>query len=97
MAFTSLKYVLENVLKEKNLSSELEAYTVFYRWPEIAGPRVAAHARPVRIRAKTLYLEVDDHLWLAQLKYMKDDILRKMEAGLKPGLFTDLKFLLKGF
>jgi predicted nucleic acid-binding Zn ribbon protein len=96
MAFTPLKKILESVLSEQNLSGDIEAYRVFGQWGEIVGSKVAAHTRPVRLTRNILYVEVNDHLWLAQLKYMKGDILEKLEGHIKPGLFKDLKFFLKG-
>jgi predicted nucleic acid-binding Zn ribbon protein len=95
MAFTPLNKVLESVLGEQDLSAGIEAYKVFARWNEIVGTKVAAHAQPVRLTRNVLYVEVNDHLWLTQLKYMKSDILKKLESGIKKGLFTDLKFFLK--
>ena len=97
MAFTPLKKILEAVLSEQDLSGDIEAYKVFAQWAEIVGARVAAHTRPVRLTRNVLYVEVNDHLWLAQLRYMKGDILKKLEGRMKPGLFKDLKFFLKGF
>jgi predicted nucleic acid-binding Zn ribbon protein len=96
MAFTPLKKILESVLSEQNLSGDIEAYRVFGQWGEIVGSKVAAHTRPVRLTRNILYVEVNDHLWLAQLKYMKGDILEKLGGHIKPGLFKDLKFFLKG-
>jgi predicted nucleic acid-binding Zn ribbon protein len=95
MAFTPLKKVLESVLGEKDLIGDIEAYRVFGQWGEIVGPKVAAHTRPVRLTRNVLYVEVNDHLWLAQLKYMREDILKNLESRMKPGLFKDLKFFLK--
>ncbi len=95
MAFTSLKNILESVLGEQDLSGDIEAYKVFSKWNDIVGARVAAHTRPVRLTRNVLYVEVNDHLWLAQLKYMKGDIIKKLEGRIKPGLFKDLKFFLK--
>ncbi len=96
MAFTPLRQILESVLGEQDLSGDIEAYRVFSKWGDIVGTRVAAHTRPMRLTRNILYIEVDDHLWLAQLKYMKADILGKLEKSTKPGLFKDLKFFLKG-
>jgi predicted nucleic acid-binding Zn ribbon protein len=95
VAFTPLKKVLESVLGEQDLSAGIEAYKVFSHWNEIVGPKVAAHAQPVRLARNVLYVEVNDHLWLAQLKYMKGDILKRLESRIRKGLFTDLKFFLK--
>jgi len=95
MPFTPLKRVLESVLKEHKLTSDVEAYRVFTHWGQIAGPAVATHCRPVRINGNILYVEVDDPVWLAQLRYMKQDILSKIDEQIKPGIFKDLKLFLK--
>ena len=95
MAFTPLNKVLETVLGEQDLSAGIEAYKVFSHWNEIVGTKVAAHAQPVRLTRNVLYIEVNDHLWLTQLKYMKGDILKKLEGRIKKEIFTDLKFFLK--
>jgi len=95
MPFFELKKILESVLKESKLTSDVDAYKVFTLWGEIAGPAVALHSRPVRLHGSTLYVEIDDVIWLAQLKYMKRDILRKIDERIKPGVFKDLKLFLK--
>ncbi len=96
MAFTPVKRILESVLAEQDLSGDIEAYKVFSQWTDIVGANVAAHTRPVRLARNVLYIEVNDHLWFAQLKYMKGDMLKKLDDRIKPGLFKDLKFFLKG-
>ena len=96
MPFTPLKRILEGVLREKAFRGDIEAFRVFGEWEQIVGQPLASHTRPARLTEKYLYIEVDDHLWLAQLKYMKADMLRKIDRALKPGLFEDLKFFLKG-
>ena len=97
MPFTPLKRILEGVLREKAFRGDIEAFRVFGEWEQIVGQPLASHTRPARLTEKYLYIEVDDHLWLAQLKYMKADMLKKIDRALKPGLFEDLKFFLKGF
>jgi predicted nucleic acid-binding Zn ribbon protein len=95
MPFVSLKNVLQSVLKEHKLTADIDAYAVFCFWGEIAGPIVANHCRPVRLNGHILYVEVDDPIWLSQLRYMKRDILQKIDKRIKPGTFNDLKFFLK--
>jgi predicted nucleic acid-binding Zn ribbon protein len=93
--FTLLRHVLESVLKERKLTSDIDAYRIFPVWGEIAGPTMANHCRPSRLNNDILYIEVDDPIWLAQLRYMKDDIMRNIDKRIKPGVFRDLKFFLK--
>jgi predicted nucleic acid-binding Zn ribbon protein len=49
----------------------------------------------VRTTDRILYVEVDDPLWLAQLKYMKLDIIDKIDTSIREGLFKDIRFFLK--
>jgi len=96
MPFTPLKKILESVMREKDFTDDIEAYRIFGQWNDIVGARLAAHTRPARVSGSVLYVEVDDHLWFAQLKYMKADMLKMIERAIRAGIFTDLKFFLKG-
>jgi predicted nucleic acid-binding Zn ribbon protein len=95
MALVSLRGALDRVLKEYKLAADLEAYRAFTVWDDLVGKKVADHARPIRINDGILYVEVDDPLWLAQIKYMKGGIIRKIESRIKKGVFKDLRFYLK--
>lgn len=96
MAFYSLQRVLKKVLKDCNLPAHtLDAYKVFHRWTEIAGEGLATHTKPVRIDDRVLYVEVDDPVWLSQIRYMKIDIMEKIGVTIKKGLFKDIRFFLK--
>lgn len=96
MAFYSLQRILKKVLKECNLPAHnIDAYKVFHLWEEIAGEGLANHATPVRIDDRILYVEVDDPVWLTQVRYMKLDILAKISNRIKKGIFKDIRFFLK--
>lgn len=96
MAFYSLQRILKKVLKECNLPAHnVDAYKVFHLWKEIAGEGLANHATPVRIDDRILYVEVDDPVWLTQVRYMKLDILAKIGVRIKKGIFKDIRFFLK--
>ena len=94
MAFVPLKNTLGKILKAHNIKS-FEEIKIFSSWPEIAGDRMAAHTRPTNIHNKILFIEVDDPIWLTQLKYMKQAIIDKIETQIKPGVFKDIRFFLK--
>lgn len=95
MPFTPIHEVINRVLKKYRLNGDIDAYRVFSIWNNIVGKKVADHARPVRIKEKVLYVEVDDPLWLAQIKYIKHDILKKLCNAIKDDIFRDIKFFLK--
>jgi predicted nucleic acid-binding Zn ribbon protein len=95
MAFSPIKQALENVLKEYNIKEDLDVYKIFHLWTKIVGDKTARHTKPVRIGKNTLFVEVDDPLWLTQLRYMRDDIMDKIDSSVKKGVLTDVKFYLK--
>lgn len=95
MPFVSIKQALENVLKDYNIKGDVDAYKIFHLWDDIVGEKTARHTKPVRIGNNILYVEVDDPLWLTQLRYMKIDILDKVDRRVKNGVLKDIKFYLK--
>jgi predicted nucleic acid-binding Zn ribbon protein len=94
LAFVPLKSTLGRILRNHNIK-DLEEVKIFSAWSEIAGERMAVHTRPTNISNSILYVEVDDPLWLSQLKYMKQEIIDKLDTKIKPGLFKDIRFFLK--
>lgn len=94
MAFISLQKTLAKVLKGYRIN-DLESVRLFAMWDSIAGDKMASHCQPVRITRGVLYVEVDDPLWLTQLKYMKIDIQAKIEEVLQKDSVKDIRFYLK--
>jgi predicted nucleic acid-binding Zn ribbon protein len=59
---------------------------VFGRWPALVGEQIAQHARPVRLRHRTLMVTVDDPVWATQLRWLENDLLARLEEGLGGGV-----------
>lgn len=95
MSLVSLKKTLEKILKEYNLTGDIDAYKVFSFWEDIVGEGTARHSNPVRMNEHVLYVEVDDPIWLSQLRYMKFDILDKVDRQIKKDAIKDIRFFLK--
>jgi predicted nucleic acid-binding Zn ribbon protein len=94
VAFVPLKNTLGRILRNHNIK-DLEEVKIFSAWSQIAGEKMAAHTRPTNISNRILYVEVDDPLWLSQLKYMKQEIVDKINIKIKTDLFKDVRFFLK--
>jgi predicted nucleic acid-binding Zn ribbon protein len=95
MPFVPLQKTLSKILKEKKITEDLDLFRIFPMWSDIVGHKTAQHTRPARIKGHILYVEVDDPMWLTQLRYMKADILDKIEMNIKKDAFKDLRFFLK--
>lgn len=66
------------------LKIEVECKDLIEIWPEIVGVQVAKHARPHRVEAGILYLQVDSPAWHHHLFMLKSEILRTIGKRL-PG------------
>jgi len=63
-------------------------------WPKIAGTNIAKRATPLKIAGKTLYLTVETSAWMEELKYMKEDIIKKINNELQDTAVEDIIFRL---
>jgi predicted nucleic acid-binding Zn ribbon protein len=86
--------VLPRVLKGLKLDKLLAAQPAVDLWPEIAGPKTAEHTRAVEVDGKTLVVVVDSPAWMAQLRFLKPQLIKKIDARIGKGLITDLRFVL---
>ena len=98
MSFSAVKSIVGKVLKNCNVTAaDVEAYKVFGIWEKLVGPRLAEHSKPIKVIERKLYVEVDDPLWLAQVKFLKTEMLSKIDSTVKKGTIKDIRFYLKGF
>jgi predicted nucleic acid-binding Zn ribbon protein len=51
---------------------------IFGRWEDVVGPSLAAHVRPIGLRDGVLFVEVDETGWATQLRYLGDDVIRRV-------------------
>jgi hypothetical protein len=63
-------------------------------WPKIAGINLAKRVMPLKIAGKILYLTVETSAWMEELKYMKEDILKKINNELQDKAVEDIIFRL---
>ncbi len=92
--FRSVGSVLPRVLKGLRLDKALAAQPAVTAWPEIAGARMAAHTRAVDVDGSTLVVVVDSPAWNAQLRFLKPQLLKKIEGRVGKGLICDIRFVL---
>jgi predicted nucleic acid-binding Zn ribbon protein len=51
---------------------------VFGRWEDAVGPAIAANVQPIRLEQGTLLVEVDDPAWATQIRFLADDVRRRL-------------------
>lgn len=70
--------ILDSFLEGKGLKEGVRRHMALLSWDEVVGDRIAERARPIEIRGKTLFVDVDGSAWMHELAFLKEDILRKL-------------------
>ena len=58
------------------------------RWPEVVGEQLAAHCRPVSLRAGVLTIAAAEAAWGAHLGWLEADLKRRLDDVLGAGAVT---------
>lgn len=73
---------IERLLRSLRGGDLRATVTVFSRWSDLVGEGVANHVRPLKLDQGTLIVEVSDPAWATQMKFLEEDLLRRLrETG----------------
>jgi predicted nucleic acid-binding Zn ribbon protein len=92
--FESLSGVILTLIKQLNLQNEMDIYHLCEHWEEIAGPQIALHTVPEKLRFNRLTLSVDSAPWMNQLTFFKKEIIEKINRFLQKQIVHELFFKL---
>lgn len=90
----SIGDILADLQKTSELGVQLRLAEIWSRWPEVAGPHLAAHGRPRGIRDKVLHIEAESPVWMHRFAYRKWAILGRIHRILREELVSDLFIVL---
>ncbi len=62
------------------------------RWPEFAGPVIAAHARARHVKRGVLTVAVDSHVWATELTTYTPVLVDRINSAVGPGTVTSIRF-----
>lgn len=82
---------LDKVAKRFGTSSASALHGLFEHWDDLVGPGIAAHAKPVSLRAGKLLVEVDTNAWATQLRFMTTDLVERCCAELGAGAVKQIE------
>lgn len=73
---------IERLLRSLRGGDRQATVTVFSRWSDLVGEGVAGHVYPLKLDRGTLIVEVVDPAWATQMKFLEEDLLRRLrETG----------------
>ena len=90
--FDSLSDILPNVMKTFRHRPDEQLLQVFEIWNRIVGESVSQNAQPSAFKGRLLLVEVNSSVWMHQLQFLKEDIIRKINETMGEDVVEDIKF-----
>jgi len=87
-----LSDALGEVLATHDLDLAAASAAIGERWEAIVGADVAAHCRPVGVKAGVLYADVESSVWCQQLQLRTLEILAALRRQIGSSAPTGLRF-----
>ena len=82
---------MDRLLLDRGWNLDVAVGAVMGRWPEIVGPDVAEHCKPVTFSDGVLTVRADSTAWTTQMRLMSSTILGRLESEVGKDAVTDLR------
>jgi hypothetical protein len=85
--------VVPAVLKSLGLDRRRTEAEVGKVWNHLLDPTITAHAQPVNLVRGTLFVSVDNSVWLSEIvRYRRREILERLQHSFGPDLIRKIAF-----
>ena len=84
-----IKTILESVFQKRKLD---KSFQVFDIWEEAVGTRIARHSQPKGLKDHTLWVTVDNSIWMHQLTFLEGQIKEKLSQMMGSPLVEKIRF-----
>lgn len=91
---TDISTLINNLSRGLGFETKMIEMSIQKKWAEIMGENIAHHTRPEQIRYKRLYIKVDNTLWMHQLAFLKEEILRRVNYSVGREIINEVRFKL---
>lgn len=90
---TSVGAVVEHVVGAAGWKDSVAVGGVMGRWPEVVGPEVAEHCRPVGFADGVLTVRAATSAWATQLRMLVTDVRRRLDEVVGAGVVERIEVL----
>jgi hypothetical protein len=87
-----LGQILHKVVKREGLPLDVADSRLLRFWDRAVGPQVAAQTYPVDVRRGVLKVRVSSSVWMHQLQFLKEDVLRKLREVMGNDSISAIRF-----
>jgi predicted nucleic acid-binding Zn ribbon protein len=82
---------LDRLLIDRGWKVDVAVGSVMGRWPEIVGPDIAAHVKPLTFVDGVLTVQADSSAWATQMRLLISSMLARIDEEIGAGAVTDLR------
>ena len=87
-----LRDVLQKLLKSGQSGGNFDLTQIWKIWDHAMGPVIAENAHPAGFKGNTLLVYANSSPWVHQLRFLKQDMIQKLNRELGQDLVTDITF-----
>ena len=91
-SFVHIGNVIRDMLKNNRLETDTSLIRVWDVWEEAVGEAIAANTRPAAFKGHLLIVHATSSSWIQQLRFLKPEIIQKINHALGDVLVNDIKF-----
>jgi len=85
---------MSTVFERFGLKTRVKGFAIARVWKDVVGDHIARRAQPSNLMGKTLYITVSSSTWMEELRYLKLEIIKGINARLKEDLVEEMVFKL---
>jgi predicted nucleic acid-binding Zn ribbon protein len=85
--------VVSKVLADLKMDSRRADIEIVKVWNELLDPNITAHAQPHNLHKGTLFVNVDNSVWLSEIvRYRRKEILERLQHSFGKNLIQKISF-----
>jgi predicted nucleic acid-binding Zn ribbon protein len=85
--------VLPKILSELRIDKRQSETEIIKVWNNLIDPNIVAHAKPTGINKGTLFVTVDNSVWLSEIvRYRRKEILERLQNSFGKDLISKISF-----
>ena len=89
-----MEEIFNSLGRKESWAKHFTLSEMFKAWSEIVGPDILKIARPSLLRGKTIFVEVEENIWLAQLQSEAEELKEKLNEHLGDKRIKEIRFVL---
>ncbi len=87
-----IKKILDTALNNFRSASDIDMTKIWDIWDGVAGDVISENAKPAAFRGGVLVIHVSSSVWLHQLEFLKNDLIKNLNRALDKNLIKQIRF-----